>query len=433
MKSASALDQVLDVLRRNRAGKAVGVYSVCTAHPLALEAAMRQAREDRVPLLIEATANQVNQFGGYTGMQPSDFPAYVAAIAERAGLPLSSIVLGGDHLGPLCWTSDAADTAMAKARDLLEAYVEAGFLKLHLDTSMPCADDALPLGEEVVAMRAAELCEAAEEAARKRPGGARPVYVVGTEVPSPGGSAEKIESLEVTSAENARRSAAIHKMAFAARGLAEAWPRVIGLVVQPGVEFTHASVHTYEPRRAEELSAALQDLPGMVFEAHSTDYQPESCCRALVRDHFAILKVGPQLTFALREALFALSAIEDELLGEAAASGLPEVCDAAMREDPGHWLHHYPSREPEAAWYRRHSYSDRIRYYWHHPDVAQAVDRLFANLAGVDIPPPLLKRVLPRQYNAVQAGALKPTPRDLVIHNIMGVTCAYSRACRNDT
>ena len=429
----SALDRVLDVLRRNRAGNAVGVYSVCTAHPLALEAAMRQARKDRAPLLLEATANQVNQFGGYTSMQPRDFPAYVAAIAERAGLPMSRIVLGGDHLGPVCWTAKPAASAMARSRELIREYVEAGFLKLHLDTSMPCADDTVPLGEEIVAMRAAELCEVAEEAAAGRPGGPRPVYVIGAEVPAPGGAPASTGRLKVTSAENALRTAAIHKMAFAARGLAGAWPRVIGLVVQPGVEFRHDSVHPYEPRRAGRLAAALDELPGMVFEAHSTDYQPESCCRALVRDHFAILKVGPHLTFALRRALFALSAIEVELLGGDGSSGLPEVCDRAMRENPEHWLSHYPCREPEAAWFRQHSYSDRIRYYWNHPKVAHAVERMFGNLAEVGIPLSLLQRALPRQYNAVQAGALKPAPRDLVIHGIMEVTSSYSRACRNET
>lgn len=431
MNPPGALDQLLDVLRRNRDGQGVGVYSVCTAHPLALEAAMRQARKDRVPLLLEATANQVNQYGGYTGMRPADFPAFVAAIAERAGLPLNRIVLGGDHLGPVCWTGEPANVAMTRARELIGAYVNAGFLKLHLDTSMPCADDDAPLGEEIVAMRAAELCEAAEEAAGIHRAWARPVYVVGTEVPAPGGAREEIDQLEVTHPEDALRTAAIHRMAFAARGFEAAWPRVIGLVVQPGVEFNHDSVHPYEPHRAEDLSAALEHLPGMVFEAHSTDYQPEPCRRALIRDHFGILKVGPQLTFALREALFALSAVEDELIGADLASGLPRVCDAAMRRNPGQWRRHYPGREPESAWYRQHSYSDRIRYYWNQPEVAQAVERLFGNLAGVDIPPSLLKRFLPRQYNAVREGALDPTPRELVIHNIMEVTCAYSRACGN--
>ena len=430
MSATNALDEVLAILARNRDGRAVGVYSVCTAHPLALEAAMLQARNDRAPLLIEATANQVNQFGGYSGMRPADFPPFVAGIAERAGFPPERIVLGGDHLGPVCWAGEPASAAMAKARDLVDGYVRAGFRKVHLDTSMACADDAEPLGDEAVARRAAELCETAERAAGACGGESRPVYIVGTEVPPPGGARAAIDGLCVTAAEDARRTAAVHRAAFADRGLADVWPRVIGLVVQPGVEFDHESVCRYDPARAGGLSDALGDLPGMVYEAHSTDYQPPESYRALVRDHFAILKVGPQLTFALREALFALSAIESELLGRDASSRLPDVCERAMRGDPGHWTGHYPARGRRARWYRRYSYSDRIRYYWTRGDVAGAVERLLANLSGIDIPLPLLSQFLPAQYRAVRDGALKPSPRDLAIHRVMEVTSAYSAACR---
>ncbi|MGA7243577.1 MAG: class II D-tagatose-bisphosphate aldolase, non-catalytic subunit, partial [Terracidiphilus sp.] len=44
-----------------------GIYSVCSAHPWVLEAAFDQAIKDGSDLLIEATSNQVNHLGGYTG------------------------------------------------------------------------------------------------------------------------------------------------------------------------------------------------------------------------------------------------------------------------------------------------------------------------------------------------------------------------------
>ena len=320
---------------------------------------------------------------------------------------------------------------MAKARDLVASYVSAGFQKIHLDTSMACADDPGSPGDEVVARRAAELCEVAERAAKARGGASAPIYIVGTEVPPPGGARETIDRLDVTAADDARRTVAIHEAAFAERGLTDVWPRVVGLVVQPGVEFDHTSVHRYDPARAGALIAALKDLPGMVYEAHSTDYQPPDAYRALVRDHFAILKVGPQLTFALREALFALSAIEDESLDAAECSRLPAVCERAMREDPGQWIDHYPAEEPRTRWYRRYSYSDRIRYYWHRREVADAVERMFHNLSAIDIPLPMLSQYLPAQYRAVRQEALIPEPRSLAIHHVMEVTSEYSKACRN--
>jgi D-tagatose-1,6-bisphosphate aldolase subunit GatZ/KbaZ len=76
------------------------------------------------------------------------------------------------------------------------------------------------------------------------------------------------------------------------------------------VEFDHTSVIDYQPSKAKELKALIPQVDHIVFEAHSTDYQQPQSYHQLVRDHFAVLKVGPQLTFALREALFALSYIE---------------------------------------------------------------------------------------------------------------------------
>lgn len=431
MKENSALQEVVETLRLNRSGEAVGVYSVCSAHPLVLEATMRQARNDRAPLIVEATANQVNQFGGYTGMLPEDFPAFVADIADRAALDPDRIVLGGDHLGPVCWTHETADVALARASNLVEDFVNAGFIKIHLDTSMPCADDPEALTDEIVATRAAELCEVAERAATMHGNPVKPLYIVGTEVPPPGGAKNGNGPPEVTGARRAGRTISVHRKAFASRGLTDAWSRVIGLVVQPGVEFGHSSVHPYCAGRARKLSGALNDWPNLVYEAHSTDYQPENAYRELLRDHFAILKVGPQLTFALREALFALSAIENELIEDAAeCSQLPTVCDRVMTDNPRLWSDHYPARGRRTLWYRRFSYSDRIRYYWSHPDVADAVERLFDNLSGVHIPLPMLSQFLPRQYWAVREGTLPVEPRSLVMHRIMEVTSVYSDACR---
>lgn len=75
-------------------------------------------------------------------------------------------------------------------------------------------------------------------------------------------------------------------------------------MVQPGVEFDHTNVIDYQPVKATALSQMVENYETLIFEAHSTDYQTPQSLRQLVIDHFAILKVGPALTFALREALF---------------------------------------------------------------------------------------------------------------------------------
>ena len=162
-----------------------GVVSVCSAHPLVIEAALLQALEDNGPVLIEATCNQVNQEGGYTGMDPAGFRRFVESVADRVGLARDRVLLGGDHLGPNPWRHLRAADAMARAGDMVEAYARAGFVKLHLDASMSCADEPWLLDDETVAGRAAALAARAEAVA---PGAA--VYVIGTEVPTPGGATE---------------------------------------------------------------------------------------------------------------------------------------------------------------------------------------------------------------------------------------------------
>ena len=182
------MHEIQALIRRHRAGEACGITSVCSAHPLVVEAALRHTLLHDTPMvLFEATCNQVNQDGGYTGMRPAGFVEFVHAIADQVGLPRSRIVFGGDHLGPNPWTSLAADAAMDKAEAMVDAYVAAGFHKIHLDCSMACAGDPVPLPEAEIVRRAVRLCLAAE-AACERTGSIPPVYVIGTEVPTPGGA-----------------------------------------------------------------------------------------------------------------------------------------------------------------------------------------------------------------------------------------------------
>ena len=419
----------LDAVVRSHTGdRPAGITSVCSAHPLVIEAALRQGAADGSPVLIEATSNQVDQFGGYTGLRPADFRGLVEGIAERVGLPMADVVLGGDHLGPNRWRGEPADTAMARAEDLTRAYVAAGYTKLHLDCSYPCADDGGALAPEVMAARAARMLVAAEDEAARVGLAGELRYVIGTEVPVPGGADHEISGLAPTTLESARATLEHHKAAFAAVGHDDAWPQVLALVVQPGVEFDHLRVFDYDPDATRSLRTALDDEPAIVFEAHSTDYQTEAALAALVVDGWGVLKVGPGLTFAMREALFALAAIEAELLPDDACSRLPAVVEARMLARPEHWQGYYPGTPDEQALARRYSYSDRMRYYWPDPDIEHAVATLLENLTRREIPDPLLSAFLPVQYGRVRTGSLPRTPRELVIDRVRDVLRTYAAA-----
>jgi D-tagatose-1,6-bisphosphate aldolase subunit GatZ/KbaZ len=422
------LRALLELVRRHRAGEALGIYSVCSAHPLALRASLEHARDCGGHALIEATSNQVNQEGGYTGLRPAQFRDRVLGLADESGLARERVLLGGDHLGPNAWQTLPADEALARAGVMVSQYVEAGYRKIHLDCSMPCADDPPVLSDEVVARRTAMLCAQSEQAWRKA-GGEPPVYVVGTEVPVPGGAHEALRELAVTEPRAALATVAAHRSAFLASGLADAWERVLGLVVQPGVEFDHDSVIDYRPQKARHLSECLKDVPNLVFEAHSTDYQSEGALRALVRDHFAILKVGPAVTFALREAVWALDRIEREWHGEAHCANVRATVLETMRADPRHWRKYYHGTGRELDLELQYSLSDRVRYYWPDPAVATALARLEAAFQRGTPPLGLLSQYLPAAHAAVRAGQIPARMTEIIVHHIRQVLSRYSRAC----
>lgn len=407
-----------------RLGRPAGVTSVCSAHPMVIRAALRRGRAAGTPALIEATCNQVNQDGGYTGMTPAGFRDFVHAIAAEEGVGADGLILGGDHLGPNPWRHLDAETALGKAEAMVASYVAAGFTKIHLDASMGCAGEPEALDDATTARRAARLARAAEDAAtaaRKPP----PAYVIGTEIPTPGGARHALDHVTPTAPAAALETIATHRRVFAEQGLNGVFDRVLALVVQPGVEFDHDSVAAYRPDAAAALSRVLDAEPRLVFEAHSTDYQPPARLAELVRDGFAILKVGPALTFALREALYGLDLIAGELDPAYGVRPLAQAMERLMTAEPNHWQAYYRGSEDERRLLRHYSYSDRIRYYWTHPAAHQAVGRLMAALGSRPISEALASQFLPRLGEA--GGNAKAA--DLLVAAVDRVLADYAAAC----
>lgn len=422
---SDATARARNLFARNRGGERVGVHGVCSAHPLVLRAAVALSVARGQVALVEATCNQVNQDGGYTGMRPADFRARVLAASRGAGLTEDRLVLGGDHLGPQPWRNRPAAEAMDKAEEMVTLYVAAGFTKIHLDCSMRCVDDPETLPESLIAERAARLAAAAEAASAEA--GTSPFYVIGTEVPPPGGMGSGHEIVP-TPPEAVAATWQAHADAFRARGLDAAFERVLAVVVQPGLDFGNEDIVHYG-NGSEALSARVLDLGEAVYEAHSTDYQRPTAYRRLVEGHFAILKVGPAATFALREALYALEAIEAELVEKSRRSNLRAALEAAMLAVPAHWAGHYSGSAEQQAYLRHFSYSDRLRYYWTAAPVEAAAGALFANLSAAPIPLPLISQFLPQHFDAVAEKLCEASPTGLAIANIQRALIPYADAC----
>jgi D-tagatose-1,6-bisphosphate aldolase subunit GatZ/KbaZ len=422
-----------DIIVRNRNGERRGSYAICSSHPWVLSAAVQHALDAKSLFHVESTASQVNQFGGYSGHTPQQFAFRIRAAAHAAGLIPEQVLLGGDHIGPFPWRSEDSGAAMSKAVQLVRDCVLAGYSKIHLDASIPCADnDKDSFNDRLIAERAAILCHAAEEAfVQLPPASAPPLYVIGTEVPAPGGESAGTGPLRITTPADVSATLQALHSAFVSHRLSSVWERVIGLVVQPGVEFDDHTVIDYDPEKAKVLSSALPSAT-LAFEAHSTDYQMPRALLQMVDDHFAILKVGPGLTFAFREAVFALSAIEREVLGRRKGQRLSQIrehLELAMLRDPSHWRSYYRGDEPALMLSRAYSYSDRCRYYWHDAAVQGEIRQLLENLTGCNLPHGLLRQYMPREYEAMRAGQLESRPAALIQFHIRNVILPYAAAC----
>lgn len=430
-------DEIRKIFSKNKEDEGVGLPSVCSAHPFVVAAALEHARKLNRVACLESTGQQVNQYGGYSGIDPEKFAEHVRQTAEKAGLGPDQVVLGGDHLGPGPWRSETSDAAMAKAFELIRKCVRAGYRKLHLDPSMPCRDDVRDgrpyISVETIAERTASLCACAEGAAASSPNpNAQLLYVAGTEVPLPGGEPEESADIPASSAAKTEETIGRLQAAFAGRGLESAWNRCVAIVVQTGAAFGPETIWEYDSQKTSDLKALIQKTDHLVYEAHSTDYQSRKALGQMVRDHFAILKVGPNLTFAMRETLFALEQIEREFLGNRRgldSSDLSQMMLEVMTADRTHWQNHYHGSPEDLRYLLTYGFSDRIRYYWSNPRIAGAVAKLFDNLTQYGIPLPLLSQYLPAQYEAIRERRIPCTPGYLVKRKIMEVLDRYTDAC----
>ena len=89
-------DALHDMIFKRNIGIHCGIPSYCTASGIVIEAALQQGKRFGDDVLIEGTSNQVNQFGGYTGMRPADYKEFVLGLADKVNFPRERVILGGD-------------------------------------------------------------------------------------------------------------------------------------------------------------------------------------------------------------------------------------------------------------------------------------------------------------------------------------------------
>jgi len=432
------INPILDIIDKRKSGKLLGIPSFCCSNKIVIEAILEYCKKTEKLCLIEATSNQVNQYGGYTGMKPDDFRKYTFDIAKNLDIKPSQIIIGGDHLGPLPWANLPAKDAMENAKKLVKMCVLAGYKKIHLDTSMKLGDDNQygKLSDEIIAERGIilykECIDTYNEMLIKNPDEIRPVFVVGSEVPVPGGARNSEGSVEITTPADLENTIAAYKKMAEKYKVSDFNKDIIAVVVQPGVEFCDDHIIIYNRDEAVNLCNTLKNYPDIVFEGHSTDYQPPQKLKEMVNDGIAIIKVGPALSFALREGLFALDFMEKELISESEQSKFIEILDNAMLKNDIHWKSYYMNDSKYNQISRKFSFSDRCRYYFICPEVEVAIQKLFSNLDKIKIPLGMLHQFMPIQYEKVMNGELQPKGKELVKDYIINVIDNYYNAVEHN-
>ena len=428
---------IKEIIDKRKQGINSGIASYCTANNIVIEAILEYYLEKNEYVLIECTANQVNQFGGYTGMTPADFRDYVYDIADRVGFPKDKIILGADHFGPLAWADKSESEAMKNAKELVRLAIIAGYTKIHLDTSMFLASDdtSNKLSDETIARRGAELYKICEESFIERlkefPNSPHPVYVIGSEVPIPGGEYEEKTTLEITSPKDFENTISTYDKVFREYGFEGYWENIIAIVVQPGVEFSNEDIHDYNRQDAKELCEKLNEYPHLVFEGHSTDFQFKEKLREMVEDGVAILKVGPAVTYALREGLFSLSLIEKELIkDENKRANFIELLDDVMLANPNDWKKYYHGDELEQELQRKYSFSDRSRYYLSQKNINDCINKLFENINANELPLGIIKQYFPNVYKKLRNDKKSLTGKDFIKLKIIDILTTYDYAIK---
>ncbi|MFI3254580.1 MAG: class II D-tagatose-bisphosphate aldolase, non-catalytic subunit [Eubacteriales bacterium] len=422
------------MIEKRQLGIRCGIPSFCCANKIVIEAILDYAKANDIIVLIEATSNQVNQDLGYTGMTPLDFKDYVFEIADKIDLSKNKIILGGDHMGPLPWIHLPAEIAMDQAEILVRDCVRAGYTKIHLDTSMPLQGD-VSFSDELIAQRAGRLYIACEDEfsqiKKSNKSAIHPVYVIGSEVPIPGGAISEEGEVEITNCTSFQQSLFAYKKVFTEMDITDAWQHIIALVVQPGVEFGNDSVQDYDRDSAKELCDILHNYPDIVFEGHSTDFQTSKNLRYLVEDGFGIIKVGPALTFALREALFALDYIENELdFTSDKKANFSKTLIETMCTEPKYWNKYYDDTKSKIL-QCKYSFSDRSRYYLIDQKVEHSVSTLISNLSNIELPLGLLSQFMPLQYKKVIEGTIDRNAYSLVKDSVTNVIEDYHKATQS--
>jgi tagatose-1,6-bisphosphate aldolase non-catalytic subunit AgaZ/GatZ len=359
-------------------GTQITLLAVCPNSDAVLEAAVKAAATNNVPMLFAATLNQVDRDGGYTGWTAQ---AFVQRMQERAAEYRCSSPLYPclDHGGP--WLKDlhairnlSLEESMSEVKASLEACLRAGYTLLHID---PTVDKTLapdqPAQIEIVIERTVELITHAE-AIREQLGLPPVSYEVGTEEVHGG----------LVDYDNFERFLRGLRSGLLDAGLEHAWPCFI-----VGKVGTDLHTTTFDPESARWLYERVSPH-GSLVKGHYTDWVSNPS--QYPETGMGGANVGPEFTAVELDALKELCDRESKLVEanpNLLGSGFLNALKRAVVES-NRWRKWLSSDEiglpfEELSRSRQEwLVATGARYIWTDPSVLAARQQLYVNLESMD-------------------------------------------------
>lgn len=396
-------DMIRQIIKLREQGVFLTLFAACPNSDAVLEAAVKTAAANDMPMLFAATLNQVDRGGGYTGWTPQTFVSRMGEHARRhsCSSPLYPCL---DHGGP--WLKDLHtihglnySETMQEVKESLTACLEAGYDLLHID---PTVDRNLPKGQspkiEDVIARTVELIAYAEEQ-RRMLGRSKICYEVGTEEVH-GGLVDK---------DNFTSFLKGLKAGLESEGLIDVWPSFI--VAQVGTD-----LHTtyFDAKTARQLFHQVSPL-GSLIKGHYTDWVSNP--QDYPRSGMGGANVGPEFTATELDALYELCGREDQLIREKPGltpSNFREALKGAVVESNRwvKWLSALEEGKPfDELTKERQDWlvSTGARYIWVHPNVLEARRMLYTNIQTI-LPDPnefVVDKIVDNMQKYVDAFNLK--------------------------
>lgn len=341
--------------------------SFCTSNEDVISSILNFCKRFDLPVLIESTSNQVNQYRGYTKLNPSEFKKKVKLLAKRNLYSSKKILFGGDHLGPLPWKKMKRNIALKRGQKLVEAYLNSNFNKLHIDTTIKMIDEKI-LTKNTIKDRSKEILNSFQNKKLKNL-----ILVLGSEVPTAGGSFT-VKRNDFDYENEIISEIKLYKKIYKELNL----NKDLNLVVDSGMSFNDKKIFSSNRKKLNFLRKASQ-LLNVQFEAHSTDYQNINELKELVKSNFKFLKVGPELTYYFTRAIFEMHKIEKKFIKK--NSKIKVVIFNALKNNNKYWIDYYKHRRLNDV---INGQFDRLRYYWNETSVVIAKKKLFKNIDNLD-------------------------------------------------